>query len=245
MTNPVLLVRKFRVEELRWESAEIYTLVLVPVDPAEMVQFKAGQWVYMHLFNPDGSMWARAAFSIATAPSESKEKIELTIKQHGDYTRRASQLQPDDVVGVQGPFGVFTLPESGEPLVFFAGGIGITPFRSMIRELYLRKDPRKVILFYSNRDHEETAFYEDFDEMNADWPSFKPIFTLTGQFIPAKWLHLRGRFTAEIIKAGVPQAPEGSYFICGPVTFMDSIKEQLASLGVDTKTQLHKELFGT
>lgn len=244
MENPVLKVRPFRVEEIKWESLNIFTLVVIPVDPTDMIRFLPGQWVYMHLLNPDGTTWARAALSIATAPSQSADRFELTIKMHGDYTKRASQLQPDDIVGIQGPFGVFVLKEQADPIVIFAGGIGITPFRSMIHELHQKKSPNKVYLFYSNRDHEDTAFYEEFDDLNKDWPSFTPIFTLTGTDVPARWKGETGRIHGSLIQKYVPNLAEADILMCGPVTFMDAIAFELDAIGVNTKKQLRKELFG-
>ena len=91
--------------------------------------FLAGQWVYWHLLNQDGSSWGRAAFSVSSAPGEFDEEFQLGVKVQG-FHQKGGQLQPGDVIGIQGPFGVFTLPKQADHLVFFAGGIGVTPFRA-------------------------------------------------------------------------------------------------------------------
>ncbi len=64
-------IRRFRILERRQETNETFTLVLEPADGESLFGFLAGQFVMMHLFNSDGSVWAKAAYSIASAPSES------------------------------------------------------------------------------------------------------------------------------------------------------------------------------
>ena len=109
--HDALAIRRYVVDELTWESASVYTLNLSPEKPEDAVSFLAGQWVYWHLLNADGTSWGRAAFSIATAPREFAEEFQLGVKIQGDFTKKGGQLQPGDVIGIQGPFGVFTIPK--------------------------------------------------------------------------------------------------------------------------------------
>ncbi len=246
MENPVLKIRPFRVAEITWETADVFTLHLEPTDPADMISFQAGQWVYLHLLNADGSMWARAAYSIVSAPEESASRLRLGIKVAGDFTKKASKLMPDDMVGVQGPFGVFVLPPGEEPLVIFAAGIGITPFRSMIMEIEGRKSKvakREVILFYSNKTVEDIAYFEELDALakKSDW--FKPVFTLT-QDEPKVWPGERGRINGEMLDRHVSSLEGYTFMTCGPKPFMETIRFMLEERGVDTRTRLKQELFG-
>lgn len=241
--NPVLMVRRFRVEEVKWETAETYTLVLKPIDPTDIVGFKSGQWVYLHLFNQDGTPWAKAAYSMALAPEESTEKIELGIKLHGEFTKRASKLMPDDVVGIQGAFGVFVLPPGESPLVIFAGGIGITPFRSMLRSILATGSQRPVTLFYSNKYAEESPYLEEFLAMakQAPWFRFVPILT---QQAPQDWPGERGRIDAAMLAKYSALDASTTYLMCGPKSFMEAIRGLLREGGIDIKKQLKEELFG-
>lgn len=243
MENPVLKIRPFRVAEITWETAEVFTLHLEPTDSADMISFKAGQWIYLHLLNADGSMWARAAYSIISAPEKSASRLQLGIKPAGDFTKKASKLMPDDVVAIQGPFGVFVLPPGEGPLVIFAAGIGITPFRSMISSLDAQGAEREVILFYSNKTVEDIAYFEDFDALakKVDW--FKPVFTLTrGE--PSAWPGERGRIDGEMLDRHLPSLDGYTFMVCGPKSFMETIKLMLEERGVDTRTRLKQELFG-
>ncbi|MEI7512630.1 MAG: FAD-dependent oxidoreductase [Candidatus Uhrbacteria bacterium] len=243
MENPVLKIRSFQVKELVWETAMTFTLVLVPQDPADMVAFKPGQWIYLHLFNADGSVWARSAYSIASAPEASQEVLRLGIKVHGDFTKKASQLMPDDVVGVQGPFGVYVLPEGENPLVMFAGGVGVTPLLSMIRSLVAQNVEREVTLFYSNALIEETAYFEELDSLAKRCPWFKPVFILT-QGSPNPWPGESRRLDGPMLDAHVSSLEDVTFLMCGPKPFMDTVKLILEERGVDTRTRLKQELFG-
>jgi ferredoxin-NADP reductase len=241
--NPVLKIRPFRVAELVWETVTTFTLVLEPADPADMVTFKPGQWVYVHLSNPDGSPWARAAYSIASAPEESGTRIKLGIKVHGDFTKRAAQLMPDDVIGIQGPFGVYVLPEDGSPLVMFAGGIGITPLLCMIRSLVARGETRPVTLFYSNTVVEDIAYFEELESIAKDHPWLKNIFILT-RGTPNPWPGESRRLDGAMLDAHVPSLEGAMFLMCGPKSFMDAVKLILEERGVDTRKRLKQELFG-
>lgn len=244
MSTNVLQIRRYVVEELCWESAEVYTLRLQPESEGDNITFIAGQWVYWHLLNKDGASWGRAAFSIATAPSEYPENFELCVKIEKDFTKKGSQLQPGDVVGIQGPFGVFVLPKEVDHLVIFAGGIGITPFRSMIRELQQTARQVHVTLFYSNRYIEDTVYFEEFEALAKEWPLFKFVATLTGDDTPSIWKGETGRVSAAMIRKYVPDLHRSMYYMCGPDTFMTGMKTALEAEGVDVKKQLKKELFG-
>jgi len=240
---PVLQVNRYVVEELVWESANVFTLKL-SAEQGSPFAFLAGQWAYLHLLNQDGSSWGRAAFSIASAPSESKERIQLAIKIEKDFTKKAGQLQPGDVVGIQGPFGVFTLPETASKIVMFAGGIGIAPFRSMIREVLAKQLPIEMVLFYSNRFIEESVFFEELDDFARATPKFKAVCTLTGGDVSGDWKDETGRIDQKMFEKYCQDEPGNVYLMCGPEAFMEQVKEILTVKGIETKTRLKKELFG-
>lgn len=243
MTNvpEVLRMRQFRVQEIVWETPEIFTLRLVPCEGEVALPFKAGQWVYLHLLNEDGTSW-KAAFSMATAPSD-QGALELGIKIEGDFTKRASQLSLDAIVALQGPFGVFVLPPTADtPLVFMAGGIGITPLRSMMRELANQGSSTPIHLVYSNRYAEESAYLEEFEDLRHRYPAMKLLATLTGEHPPG-WKGHTGRVDATMLAPLLAEtAANAHFFLCGPNPFMDTIREILEAEGVDKK-RIHQERF--
>lgn len=235
-------IRKFRVREHRQETMDTFTLVLEPADGEPMFVFKAGQFIMLHLFNADGTVWAKSAYSMAMAPVESKDHLELGIKITGDFTKRCSSLSKGDEVGVQGPYGMFTLREDTNPLVFFAGGVGVTPLKSMIRSYVLDGGSSDVFLFYSGKTREVLAYEQEFRDLAKAHKNFHPILILT-QEAPEGWDGEHERISIDMVKKYVPDAAKGRAFVCGPKPFMDAVRAILAAMGMDVASRLHKETF--
>jgi ferredoxin-NADP reductase len=241
--TPALAMRRHVVEEVKWETENVFTLVLKPEAAADRAAYLPGQWSYLHLLGSDGASTNRIALSIASAPELSSETLEFCVKIYGDSTKLASKLIPGDVVALQGPFGTFTLPEGESALVMFAAGIGITPLRCMIRSLAARKAPVDVVLFYSNKTVERTVYFEEFRDLAKEWPGLKLVFTLT-ENAPNKWEYETGRLNEAMFARHVSDVSRGLFLMCGPKPFMESVKALLEARGIDTKTRLKKESFG-
>lgn len=235
-------IRAFRVVEHHEETPEIFTLVIEPADGEPLFAFKSGQFVMVHLKNPDGSLWAKAAYSIMDAPAEAAGKIRLGIKIAGDFTKRLSALTVGDALEIQGPYGMFTLRDEGEPLFFFAGGIGVTPLIPMIREELTRSNARRMALFYSAKSVEEMAYVESLRVLASSHPQFQFVPTITRD-VPDGWTGEQGRVTAEMIVKYADCSSSARAYMCGPTPFMDAIKEILMACGLDVATRLHKETF--
>lgn len=240
---PLFPVRTFRIVERRMDAAQTFSLVLAPADGEPLAPFKAGQFVMLHLFNPDKSVWAKAAYSYATAPVESTETIELGIKIHGDFTTRASQLVVGDEVGIQAPYGAFILKEDLPRIVFFAAGVGVTPLRSMIREVLLTKKDIELVLFYSDKTRADMAYEAEFRELASQYSNFHFIPTLTREN-PESWNDETGRIDKAMVERHLSDWSVGRYCMCGPDEFMDGMKAMLEAEGIDTKTKLQRESFG-
>lgn len=236
-------LRRFRITKNVPLGHDLFLLGCEPADGKKSFAFAAGQWVMVYLYNFDGSSAGRAAFSIATAPSESQQGFELAVKISGGVTRRLQQFAAGDVLGIQGPFGVFTLRGAATRLVFFAGGIGIAPFRSMIRELVATKDAREVMLFYSNRTQQETAFEAELRELARKHPRFHPFFFITRETL-IDWDGICQRIDSDACARHLVSVNDTEFYMCGPRAFMDTVSVLLAQMGVDVKMKLHKENFG-
>lgn len=233
--------RPFRVIETRSIASDAVSLTLEPADGEAMFAFAPGQFMMVHLFNPDGSVWAKTAYSIATAPVESKDRLEIGVRNAGDFTSRLRNLAVGDTVGIQGPYGAFTLRDDAKRSVFFAGGIGITSIRSMIRQLLLTGIAQDVHLFYSCRDRETMAYEQEFRDLAARHPSFRFIPILTREK-PDAWDGETGRLSADMIKKHLADL-DARFYVCGPKEFMSAAASILEDLGVDVKTRMLKEVF--
>jgi ferredoxin-NADP reductase len=220
----------------------VFSLTLRPHDGSPMFSFQAGQWVMLYLDGTDGKPW-KAPFSIASAPSESTESFELAIKVYGDFTRLAQGLRVGDVVRVQGPFGVFCLRPGTDPLVMIAAGIGITPLRSMYREMEMQQDARSITLLYTNRMRHGVAYEQELYERVARDHRFHLVSTLTGESDIPDWKGEYGRITYETLRRHIPDLAACEYVMCGPKIFMDEMREALAHEGVDVLKKVRKEIF--
>ncbi len=242
MASELLRIRPFRIAATRWETPRIFTLTLEPEKGEPMIAFVAGQWAHLHLLDDHGSSQARAAFSFATAPEECLERLEFGIKVYGTFTTRASKLRVGDRVGIQGSFGVFTLREENTHLVMIAGGIGVTPFRSMIRSLAAQECSRETTLIYSNKTIEDAAYAEEFVALagKRSWFRFVPTCTAT---LEAARQGERGRVSLPMLRKHIPDFEQATFLACGPVPLMEGVRQLLIQAGVDVKDQLRTERF--
>lgn len=240
--NSILEKRLFHVIANRPLATDVFELALEPAAGTTMFSFLAGQWVYLYLLNNDGRECGRAAFSIATAPSHASKGFQLAIKTYGGFTRRAHDLSLGEKVYIQGPFGIFTLRQGDAPLVMFAGGIGVTPLISMIREELARDGRREIVLLYTNRTRADITYECELREMQALHPQFRAIFILTRES-PDGWDGATRRIDSEMLRHAIPNLFGAEYLMCGPNAFMNTVQAMLVSLGVNIRANLRKERF--
>jgi ferredoxin-NADP reductase len=129
--------------------------------------------------------------------------------------------------------GDFTLPANPQrKLAFIAGGIGITPFRSMVKDLIDRKEKRDAILLYSNRTDAEAVYREVFDEA-AEKIGMRTIYNETGY---------HGRITAEMIRTEIPDYKERMFYVSGTHAMTTTFKGVLSTMGVP-RAQIKVDFF--
>src|SRR5215510_8557564 len=144
-------------------------------------QFNAGQYMNVTLIDPpetDAEGNTRS-FTIASAPFE-EDLVFATRMRDTAFKRVVKTLKLGSEVRISGPFGSFTLhSDASRPAVFLVGGIGITPFRSIILNATKSRLAHKLYLFYSNRRPEDAAFLEELQKVEQDNPNYKFIGTMT------------------------------------------------------------------
>ena len=144
-------------------------------------QFKAGQYMNLTLIDPPetDAEGSTRSFSIASAPFEA-DLVVATRMRDTAFKRAFRTLSLKSEVRISGPFGSFTLhTDASRPAVFLVGGIGITPFRSMILQAAKEKLAHKLYLFYSNRRPEDAAFLGELQKAEEQNPNYKFIGTMT------------------------------------------------------------------
>ena len=238
----VLQIRTAQVVRVHRVTPEVFLLELA-LAAEDRFAFQAGQWVYLHLLNDAGEPLARGAFSIASAPSEAGETLLFGINIYGQLTASLAELSVGSRVGVQGPFGVFVLPSEKAPLVLLAGGIGITPLRSLAREALDRGWSEPIHLLWASKTQEDLLYHEDFETWAKAYP--KTFFyhpTLTRDPHP-EWKGERGRVDEEKLQALAVDWERVHAFVCGPEAFMAQTRQLLQVRGIVGKPRLHEEKF--
>lgn len=238
MTLPQTVFRPYRVVEQAPLARGMFRLVVEAEDPsAPLPSFQAGQWVNVRLLNADGTEWAKAAYSLVNAPARGTQRLELGVKLAGDFTKHMAALAVGDRVEVQGPWGLFQLDPAVRSTVCIAGGIGITPFVSMVREAAVTG--QEITIVYSTRTVEEAAYLDELRELATVRPNIHLLCTCTRE-CPLGWEGAEGRVN-DVLLDQLP--PADRYLLCGPDAFMDHARALLVARGVDPK-QVKQESFG-
>lgn len=138
--------------------------------------------------------------------------------------------------------GDFTLPKDpSKKLVFIAGGIGVTPFRSMLKYLIDKNEKRDIVMFYSNRSAADIAYKEIFDEAQARL-GIKTVYTITDKNPPAWWSGRMGYIDGQMIKAEVPDYLQRTFYLSGPHGLVTAFEKTLNDLGVP-HSQIKTDFF--
>ncbi|MDI6028775.1 FAD-dependent oxidoreductase [Corticibacterium sp. UT-5YL-CI-8] len=205
--------------------------------------FKAGQAVYLTLpglKKADGKGRVRT-FSIASAPDDSDLVIATRLTDSA-LKRGLASLPVGSAVEIEGPYGDMTLhDDAARPAVFLAGGIGITPFRSMIRDAARDAPARDLTLFYSNRSPEDAAFLSELEQAARDNPGFRLVATMTEA---ADWQGENGFITREMIERHVGDLARPVFYLAGPPAMVVAMQAMLRQAGVGTKNIRAEEFAG-
>jgi ferredoxin-NADP reductase len=223
-----------RIKEKR-EVAEGTLMVTFDLLGAE-VDFDAGQ--YFHVTLPDvghhDERGLRRHITVVTSPNEKGVLGLATRMRDSAFKRSLDELPVGAEVDVDQPKGDFVLSEDiSRPLVFIAGGIGITVFRSML--LYVREErlPYRITLVYSNRDRASTAFLDELRELEEELSGFRLILTMTED---PGWEGETRRVDAKFIRDHLGDELEQSLFlVAGPPAMAEGVERALEEAGVEQK----------
>lgn len=223
---------QFRVDHMVKESGDAMS-VYISGKELEKFAIKPGQFLIFR-FLTKKYWWQHHPFSGFYIAKD--HMIRLTAKNSGDFTSDIGSIKNGTPVLIDGPYGGFTLDKaSRQKLLFIAGGIGITPIRTLIEQTAGVYD---ITLLYTNKNSSEIALKKELDNLSA-----KHHFPIT--YIITQEEHYKGekgRIDAEKIQRLVPDVTTRDIFICGPVPMMEGIKQVLLSVGV-TSSQIHYEKF--
>lgn len=222
----------YRVETSEHTTHDVIVMELMPVSSG-ITQFTPGQFVMVRLLQSDGTLWKQKAYSICNIANE-EGRIQLGIKVAGEFTQALNKLKAGDLVELAGPYGVFTIKAEMENVVFLAGGIGITPFLSMIRGEIATNSTRRMTLLYANKSPQDIAFQQELEFLANAHPLLRLAHTIENGELTASPVPCHsGRVTEELLRQYGGDMRQNHYLLCGPPPFMDCMKEYLSAAGVD------------
>jgi ferredoxin-NADP reductase len=220
----------------------------------EGMTFKAGQFMDLTLIDPPetDAEGNRRGYSINSAPDDS-ELIFTTRLRDTAFKRMLRTMPLGTEVKVEGPFGNLTLHNNASrPALLLAGGIGITPFRSIVRWAAHKKLPHRILLFYANRRPEDAPFLDELGGLARENPCFTVIPTMTKMSDSRQpWNGETGYITHELIERYLKrgQSPgqelsEPIYYMAGPPAMVAGLRTMLNKANVDDDDIRTEEFTG-
>ncbi len=216
-------------------------LVLRLIEPAE-IKFFPGQ--YMDIAIPGTG--AVRSFSMANTSSRESGLLEFVIKVYpdGQFSRfLAEKLAEGDRLDITGPFGVFTLREGDNDLVFVGGGAGMAPILSLLRAMAERGLQRKATFFYGARTSKDLCFEAELRSLEEKLPDFRYIPALSEPAEDEEWDGETGLIT-DVVKRHASDQRGAHAYVCGPPPMVEAALPLLATLGVEEK-RIYYDKFTT
>jgi ferredoxin-NADP reductase/nitrite reductase/ring-hydroxylating ferredoxin subunit len=195
--------------------------------------YVAGQFAFFDIGNvyddPKGPI---RHFTLASSPTEEFILISTRIRD-SPYKKKLDTLQIGTTVKMRGPQGKFTLhKDHSKPAIFLSGGIGVTPFRSMIIYATDKNLPLKIIMLDSNRSRQNILFRNDFDKCADTNKNLKIVYTITDEQNKNgddEWKGEKGRIDIAMLKRYLnsDDIEKGIFYMCGPPAMVKAMQDKL------------------
>lgn len=212
--------------------------------PAEFA-YKAGQFADLTLIDPpEAEARGRTqAFSLASAPFEDGLMVATRMRDTA-FKRVLGTMAPGTALTLDAPHGSFTLHgDARVPAVFIAGGIGITPVRSIVLQAASDRVPHRIVVFYSNRRPEDAAFLDELMEARASFPNLTLVATITKlEHSGRDWSGETGYITRPMLARSIGDLDVPIFYISGPKAMVSAMRKLLADSGVG-KDRIRTEQF--
>ncbi len=216
------------------------------IEPAEPLTFRSGQTCDVIIPHPayTDELGNTRTFSIASAPEVSPLTFATRLTESA-FKRTLAEAPIGTPLDLDGPYGSFTLHHNAaRPAVFLAGGIGITPFRSMVADATRRKLPHRITLLFSNTSASSAPFLDDLQVWARDNPNFTLVPTITDPVSGEPWTFETGRIDAAFMKARVPDPASAIFYIAGPAGFVAAMARTAEEIGADPDSVKSEEFPG-
>lgn len=231
------------LKKVTQESSEMFTFYFQPNQHVNYLPGQYLEWTLPH--EQTDNRGNRRYFTIASSPTE--EDIMLGVKipsgKRSSFKSTLRSMHVGDQLIAGQRAGDFTLPDNPqEKLMFIAGGIGITPFRSMVKYLIDTDQKRDIYLYYFAPSADGFTYNELFDEA-AEKIGLQVQYSITREdAVPKNWKGEVGYLTPEKLQALIPDIHDRTYYISGPQVLVDGVKAMLDSVGI-SPSKIHTDYF--
>jgi ferredoxin-NADP reductase len=211
-------------------------------------KFTPGQFIDITLQNPSetDSEGNTRGFSIASAPYE--DFIMVATRMRDTAFKRVLRSVPIGTdVKIEGPFGNLRLHnDKSRAAVVLTGGIGITPFRSILLNAAQKKLPHHILVFYSNRRPEDASFLDELQELEKKDPNYQLVACMTGmEKSQRSWSGERGLINPELLRKYMKELSSPIYYITGPQAMVKAMHAMLTDMGADDDNPVRSIRTGT
>ena len=229
----MIRINPYEVTDVRQEAKDIWTLEF----SGKKIDYLPGQFMFVQLLR-NGKLSSAHPFTISNSPT--RKNLSITPKKLGDFTLSIKDTRVGDKAFIDAPYGVFSfLHHRHEELVFIAGGIGITPFISMLRYIRDKMPEQKVTLFWTNRNEDMLCFRDELEEMERELSAFRVILIMSDQ---PDWEGEKGHLSGAMLQGFLENLDHKEFFICGPPDMTADMIFELKELRVPP-ARIHSELF--
>lgn len=228
---------QWKIEKIVNETLAVRSLFLQCLE--DRPNFIAGQYLTIKL--PNLNPVEGKAYSIASIPSE--PLLRITVRTIGSFSTALNNLDVRDTVTTSAPYGYFYPEERDDtPLVLVAGGIGITPCFSIIKELLTKKDQRQIHLLYSNQTEKDIIFADEINQFSKENNNFSVTHFITRES-PQNINYQSGRMSGARILSQTQHLTKPEFFLCGSSQFTRSLWTDLKNNGVTPERMFTEGFF--
>ena len=231
--------RPYRVTSVENIGLKIWELTIEP-QHGDALAFEAGQFVWLTL-NRSAFAITEHPFSISSCPAD-RPKVSFTIKEVGDFTSTIGAIPVGASAYLDGPHGNVVLAgREGKGIALIAGGVGVAPILSILRQARSHGETQPIRLIYGNRVIEQILYRDELDAMRSDL-NLEVIHVLSEP--PAQWSGKVGQLDRDVLDACLPTVDRSQwlYLVCGPGPMISSVEQCLSEFGIPSR-QIVSEKF--
>ena len=239
----VALLPKYDIINVQMSTSNIREVTMKPVNGKRM-DYKAGQYGFFRFVKSEVTSEAHP-FSFSSSPSAEKETITVMIKEDGDFTSSLDRVDIGDKVTIEGPYGNFYPDDIAEnenrPMLLLAGGIGVTPSLSVLREEVAKNSNRRIAFVWGLAYEDDTMYLDEMKKLDAKYPNFSYHYIYSEDDVDG---FPHGFVDDEFIaQEGLEDFYENaSWHVCGPGPMLEASKNLLKEKNV-TEEQAYIEEF--